>query len=167
MGPLPNLRTMGTFKPFAHSGVDFAGPFLTRQGRGQVQTKRYLCLFTCMETRACHLEMTFGLDTESFLMAFSRFIKRRGAPSVVVSDNGASFTAAERELQEAVSNLDSAKISRDGVQQAIKWRFQPPRSPHFGGVFESMVKMRQACHDVCTVQEQLDGRGAVNCLCSG
>ena len=140
MGLMPNVRTIGSLKPFTHSGVDFAGPFYTRQGRGRVQLKRYLCLFTCLETRACHLEMAFSLDTESFLMAFSRFVKRRGTPSTMASDNGTNFTAAERELREAVRELDTAKISRDGVHQAIQWRFQPPRSPHFGGVFESMVK---------------------------
>ena len=134
MGPLPDHRTKGSFRPFSHSGVDFAGPFLTRQSRGRAQQKRYLCLFTCLETRACHLEMAFSLDTDSFLMAFSRFIKRRGCPSVMVSDNGTNFTSAERELREAVTQLDKAKIHQEGVQQGLQWKFNPPRSPHHGGV---------------------------------
>ena len=140
MGQLPDARSVGSLKPFTHAAVDYAGPFLTRQGRGRAQQKRYLCLFTCLETRACHLEMSFSLDTESFLMAFSRFVKRRGVPSTMVSDNGTNFTAAERELREAVQELDRAKISRDGVHRGTQWKFQPPRSPHFGGVFETMVK---------------------------
>ena len=36
MGLMPNVRTIGSLKPFTHSGVDFAGPFYTRQGRGRV-----------------------------------------------------------------------------------------------------------------------------------
>ncbi|XP_065182586.1 uncharacterized protein LOC135813418 [Sycon ciliatum] len=140
MGPLPSYRTLGTKQPFSQCGVDYAGPFYTSQGRGRAQQKRYLCVFTCLETRACHLEMSFGLDTESFLMSFSRFTKRRGVPSLMLSDNGTNFVAAERELREAVEALDRAKICRDGVHRGIQWRFNPPRAPHHGGVFESMVK---------------------------
>ena len=74
MGPLPNFRTAGSLKPFSHIGIDYAGPFSTKLGRGRTRAKHYLCLFTCLETRACHLEMAYSLDTDSFLLAFSRFV---------------------------------------------------------------------------------------------
>ena len=51
------------------------------------KTKRYLCLFTCLATRAVHLEMAFGLDTDSFLNAFYRMVNRRGLPREMLSDN--------------------------------------------------------------------------------
>ncbi|XP_065190901.1 uncharacterized protein LOC135821832 [Sycon ciliatum] len=140
MGPLPNHRTCGSLKPFTRCGVDYAGPFYTKQGRGRVQQKRYMCVFTCLETRACHLEMAFSLDTEAFLMAFSRFIKRRGTPSIIVSDNGTNFTAAERELREASEAIDRTQVSRKFAHEGIEWWFNPPRAPHFGGVFEIVVK---------------------------
>ena len=72
-------------------GVDYAAPFLTKQGRGKSITKRYLCLFTCCATRAVHLEMTWSLDANSFLSAFSRMTSRRGLPLEVISDNGTNF----------------------------------------------------------------------------
>ena len=140
MGPLPNHRTCGSLKPFTRCGVDYAGPFYTKQGRGRAQQKRYMCVFTCLETRACHLEMAFFLDTEEFLMAFSRFIKRRGTPSIMVSDNGTNFTGAERELREASEAIDRTQVSRKFAHEGIEWRFNPPRAPHFGGVFEIVVK---------------------------
>ena len=34
---------------------------------GQVRTKRYLCLFRCLQTHCCHLEMATALDTAGFL----------------------------------------------------------------------------------------------------
>ena len=69
-GLKPSLRA------FVRTAVDFAGPFLTRQGRVKSKYKRYLCLFTCLATRAIHLEMAYGLDTDSFLKAFCRLVNR-------------------------------------------------------------------------------------------
>ena len=140
MGPLPSYRTATSLKPFSRVGVDFAGPFETKQGRGKVRAKRYLCLFTCLEVRACHLEMAYGLDTDAFLMALTRFIKRRGVPELIVSDNDTNFTSAEKLLREAVKEWDQKKIQRAFVQQNVKWKFSPARAPHFGGVFETMIK---------------------------
>ena len=140
MGPLPDFRTATSMKPFSRVGIDFAGPFLTKQGRGRVRAKRYVCVVTCLEIRACHLELAYSLDTESFLMCFNRFVKRRGAPELVVTDNGTNFVAAERHLREAVSSFDQSQMQHCFVNQGITWLFNPPRSPHFGGVFEVIVK---------------------------
>ncbi|XP_070547932.1 uncharacterized protein [Ptychodera flava] len=72
MAPLPEIRLKKSLRAFAYTGTDFAGPFITVQGRGKRREKRYLCLFTCLGTRAVHLEIAFGLDTDSFLNAFYR-----------------------------------------------------------------------------------------------
>jgi hypothetical protein len=57
MAPLPESRIGLPMRAFVRCGVDYAGPFLTKQGSGKSRTKRYLCLFTCCATRAVHLEM--------------------------------------------------------------------------------------------------------------
>ena len=140
MGLLPDFRTTEPLQPFSKTRVDFAGPFLTKQGRGRVHTKRYACVFTCLQTRACHLEMVYSLDTDGFLLALSRFTKRRGVPTEILSDNGTNFTAADQELKNGVQSLDNSRISAELSSLNIKWRFNPPRAPHFGGVFEIVVK---------------------------
>ena len=56
-------------------GVDFAGGFMTKSGRKH--TKRYLRVFTCMAVCAVHLEVIFGLDTDSFLLFLSFFFKKK------------------------------------------------------------------------------------------
>ena len=66
MGPLPDVRTSPPYRAFSRVGVDYAGPFMTKQGRGRARAKRYLCLFTCLQSRALHLEMSYALDTDSF-----------------------------------------------------------------------------------------------------
>lgn len=140
MAPLPSSRTRKTCRAFDQAAVDYAGPIKTVQGRGKKRQKRWLCLFTCMTTRAVHLEVAFGLDTDSFLNALSRFTSRRGTPSAITSDNGTNFVGAVNELKELEKQLDKEKILRTTAHEGIKWVFNPPSAPHFGGVFECMVK---------------------------
>jgi len=77
---------------------------------------------------------------DSFLNAFYRFVNRRGPPEQVTSNNGTSFVGANRELQHLVLQLDKQIIQRRTVHRGIKWNFNPPAGPHFGGVYEIMIK---------------------------
>ena len=72
-------------------------------------------------------------------MAFTRFVKRRGVPQFVISDNGTNFAGAEREMKEAADNLNSSRIASSMGCKGVKRSFNPPSSPHHG-VFEAMVK---------------------------
>jgi hypothetical protein len=90
-----------------------------------------------MATRAVHLEMAYALDTGSFMNAFWRFTHRRGIPSEMTSDNGKNFVAGEKELRKLITSLDHESIINN---TSIVWKFNPPYSPHHGGVFETMIK---------------------------
>ena len=81
-GPLPDTRINAPDQQaFSHAAVDYGGPFLTQQGRGRTAQKQYTCVFTCRHTGACHLELAYGLDSDSFLMAFNWFMDHHGKPS--------------------------------------------------------------------------------------
>ena len=143
MAPLPKVRLRFTYRAFDQCGVDYAGPFTTIQGRRRRQQKRWLCVFTCLSVRAVHLEMAWAMDTDAFLNAFSRFTSRRGLPKEVVSDNGTNFVGPVnelKELKEVFNQLDQEKIKRKTSAQRVKWLFNPPAGPHFGGVHEILVK---------------------------
>ena len=105
-----------------------------------VVDKRYLCLFTCLTSWAIPPEMANGLDTDSFLNAFYRMANRRGLPEAMISDNGTNFVGAERELRELVEQLDRHEIVNSAAKKGIKWSFNPPWAPDFGGVHETMIK---------------------------
>ena len=70
MAPLPKSGLQLPLRAFERVGVDYGGPYLTKQGRGKTRAKRYLCLFICLATRAVHLEMAWQYD--SFINAFTR-----------------------------------------------------------------------------------------------
>ncbi|XP_053406667.1 uncharacterized protein LOC123558187 [Mercenaria mercenaria] len=140
MAPLPVERLSHSVRAFANTGVDYAGPFITKQGRGKVRLKRYLCVFTCLVTRAVHLEISYNMDTNSFLNTLYRFISRRGVPDTIVSDNGSNFVGCVNELRELYRQLDEDAIIHYANEKRINWKFLPPNAPHFGGAHESMVK---------------------------
>ena len=140
MTPLPKFRLQQSSRPFESCAVDFGGPFLTKQGRVRVRAKRYLCLFLCLKTNCCHLEMASSLDTDAFLNAFVRMTARRGWPQQMLSDNGTNFVTAMRELRDLVSTIDQDKIQRMTSNKGVSWKWSTPAAPHFGGVFESMIK---------------------------
>ena len=140
MAPLPEVRLRFTYRAFDQAAVDYAGPFTTIQRRGKRRLKRWLCLFTCLTTRAVHLEVAWGLNTDSFLNVFARFTSRRGVPKEIISDNGTNFVGTVNWLKDLVAQLDREKIQRVTAYNGTKWSFNPPGGPHFGGVFEIMVK---------------------------
>jgi len=87
-----------TIQGRAKQTVDFARPFVTIQGRGKQWQKRYLCLFTCLATRTIHLEVAYGLNIDSFMRAFCRMCNRHGVPEELLSDNAANFVGASQKL---------------------------------------------------------------------
>ena len=139
MVPLPELRKRKSLRAFSHISVDFGGPFLTKQGRGKTCQKKYLCLFTCLETRAVHFKVAWSLDTDAFLNPFYRMTSRRGLPKDVVCDNRTNFVGGSNELKELQAS-DQNKIQDTTTSPGIKWHFHPPLTPHFSGVHESMIK---------------------------
>ena len=72
MAPLTKIRVQQTSRPFESCAAGFEEPFLTNQGRGRLRAKRNLCLFLCLKTHCCHLEVASSLGTDSFLNAFVR-----------------------------------------------------------------------------------------------
>jgi len=143
MGLLPAARTSPS-PPFAVVGIDFAGPFQIKRGSQRKPTliKAYTCLFVCMSTRAIHLEVCVSMDTDEFLAAFHRFCHRRGTPEVIYSDNGSNFIGAKSELKQIQKMLHDSSHSLSHVSAAkeIQWKNTPPRSPHFGGIWEAGVR---------------------------
>ena len=97
--------------PFTFSAVDYFGPWYVKDGRRKL--KCYEVLFTCLSSRAIHLEASKTMTTDSFLNAYSRFLGRRGPVRPLRSDQGSNFIGVMNELQQAISELKHDRIREE------------------------------------------------------
>ena len=67
----------------------------------------------------------------------------------MLSDNGTNFISLSKEIKELVSAIDQDKVQRMTSNEGVTWNWNPPAAPHFGGVFESMIK--SAKHRIAAV----------------
>ncbi|XP_070521658.1 uncharacterized protein [Cardiocondyla obscurior] len=146
MGNLPAVRVREAI-PFSNTGIDFCGPFFIKEKkyRNRTRIKVYVCVFVCMTIKAIHFELVSDLTTEGFMAALRRFVARRGLPENIYSDNGTNFIGANNELRElyALFNSDEHRNSLNNYasDHRVAWHFIPPAAPHFGGLWESTVKL--------------------------
>ena len=115
--------------PFNHTGVDYFGPLYVPVRRST--EKRCGFLFTCLTTRAVHLEIVPSLDASSCVMGIERFIARRGTPNTIWSDNGTNFVGAEKELLACIKSWYSMAPTIF-AHKGVAWNFNPPGAPHHG-----------------------------------
>lgn len=133
MADLPPERMEAT-APFTYSGMDCFGPFYVKEGRREL--KRYGLLFTCMCSRAVHLEVLDDLSTDAFLNALRCFISIRGNVSQLHSDQGTNFIGAKREFLELMKQMDQERVKELGCTFVMN----PPASSHMGGVWERQIR---------------------------
>lgn len=145
MGDLPSNRVTQT-RPFLNAGIDYCRPFYIkeRKFRNRGTIKVYACIFICFASKAVHIELVSDLTTEAFIGSLRRFFARRGLSANLYSDNATNFIGAKNEI-EAWAKLIQSKSHNDDVInfltiKGIRWHFIPPRSPHFGGLWEAAVK---------------------------
>ncbi|XP_055711552.1 uncharacterized protein LOC129806804 [Phlebotomus papatasi] len=144
MGNLPAERIQYN-RPFSRVGIDFCGPFFIKPPlRRSAVVKVYVAVYVCFVTRAVHLELVHDLTSEAFIASLRRFCARRGKPSDIFCDNAKNFVGAAKQISDIHQLLRDEKIqtsiSTDSAQQGIRFHFIPPRSPHFGGIWETAVK---------------------------
>ena len=118
MSALPAFRTTAYELCFTYTGVDYFGPLNVKKGRSVV--KRWGAIFTCMNSRAIHLELATSLESDCFVNVFRRFVNRRGPPKVMYSDNGTNFVGAEREIRQAIENWNQCQIRDEPPQRGCQ-----------------------------------------------
>ncbi|GBO26086.1 hypothetical protein AVEN_46711-1 [Araneus ventricosus] len=172
MGNLPAERITPTY-PFNVCGVDFIGPFLVKAvaQRRITARKMYVAIFVCFVTKTVHFELVTDLTSETFIACLKRFFARRGKSSIEYSDNATNFVGAQSELKRLSDMLKKPdeNVSAYLASEEIKWKFSPPRSPNFGGLYEAGVKsfkyhfrrvmknIKVSIEEILTIISQIEG----------
>lgn len=97
VGDLPEDRLIPDQPPFTSVGVNIFGlcDVITRKTRGSsANSKRWAALFTCLVTRAVHLELLEEMSLSSFINALRRYTVIRGEVKLFRSDRGTNFVGA-------------------------------------------------------------------------
>lgn len=150
MSDLPSDRLEET-PPFTNTGLDVCGPFHITDGtntrRHASNKKLWAMLFTCLVSRATHIEPLPMMDTSSCVNALRRFFALRGIPRRLRSDQGTNFIGTFNQ---------SATICLTSVQKELPpdctWEFNPPKAPHFGGVWERQIGTFKRILDSCLLR---------------
>ncbi|XP_055632540.1 uncharacterized protein LOC129773015 [Toxorhynchites rutilus septentrionalis] len=116
---LPASRVTPT-RPFSVCGVDYCGPFYVKS-------------------------LVSDLTTAAFVAALRRLIARRGKVTELHSDNATTFKGASHAMHRVYRMMKQNDVDRNQIfswcaNNEIRWRFIPPRAPHFGGLWEAAVK---------------------------
>ncbi|XP_070407549.1 uncharacterized protein [Nothobranchius furzeri] len=133
MANLPSER-METTPPFTYCGMDCFGPYYIKEGRKEL--KRYGLLFTCLCSRAVHIELLDDMSTDAFLNSLRSFIALRGNVRQLQSDHGTNFVGARREFLEAVKEMDQESLKQLGCEFVMN----PPSASHMGGAWERQIR---------------------------
>ncbi|XP_062897498.1 uncharacterized protein LOC134342823 [Mobula hypostoma] len=156
MADLPPDR-LSMEPPFTYVGVDVFGPWTisARYTRGgHAESKRWAVLFTCLSSRAIHLEIIESMDSSSFINALRRFLGIRGPVKQIRSDWGTNFIRACKDLGIS-SNVDKDVVKRYLSEKGCTWTFNSPHSSHMGGARERMISITRKILDSMLLQSGL------------
>lgn len=141
MADLPADR-LSPGPPFSFVGVDTFGPWniVVPKTRGhKVNRKRWAIMFTCLVSRAVHIEVVEEMSSSSFINALRRFISMRGPVRQFRSDRGTNFIGAVNELGIPAVLIENQDTQSFLAENRTTWIFNPPHASHFGGVWERMI----------------------------
>ena len=132
--PILPMSRLAAERPFAVCGVDYSGPHFVKEGRAR--RKIWIALFTCMVSRAIHIETVPDLTADTFMKALQAMAWNKGTPKALMSDNATCFTKADKDLKE----LHSEKQLQDDLAiKGIDWIFISARAPWFGAIYERLI----------------------------
>ena len=99
-------------------------------------------LISCAVTRGVYLALMKNTTSDALKLELRKFFARKGAPSIVISDNARTF----KKTSDWIENLSKGTDVQELLQRhEMQWKFNIPLSPWRGGFYERMVAILKAC----------------------
>ncbi|XP_058128544.1 uncharacterized protein LOC131292823 [Anopheles ziemanni] len=145
-------KQSGNTGPLVQEELQKAERIILREVQRQVYPAEYNMLLKppglSTTIRLPKTKVAYSLSTDACILAIRNFIVRKGTPIEIFSDQGTNFVGANRELIEAMKKVDKERLMEELDIPNMKWSFNPPSAPHFGGAWERMIQ---------TVKKTLEG----------
>lgn len=84
-------------------------------------------LFTCLTTRAVHIEVVEDMTSSSVINAIRRLVAVRGEVREFRSDRGTNFVGAADEMKTNVVNIEDEPFKDHLDRHGITWIFNAPQ----------------------------------------
>ncbi|XP_062602313.1 uncharacterized protein LOC134264026, partial [Saccostrea cucullata] len=155
MADLPSVRVCQS-PPFTYVGVDMFGHWevVTRKTRGgSANSKRWAILFTCLSSRASHIEVVEDMSSSAFINALRRFIAIRGRVAEFRSDRGTNFVGSIDALGISAVNVEDPTFKTFLTKNGCSWIFNAPHSSHMGGVWERVIGLARRILDAILLKQ--------------
>ena len=150
MTDLPAHR-VNLIRPYAHTGVDYTGHVMIREG--EVDKKYYMLIFTCLNVRACHIELLPDMSAENFVLSLVRFSNQYGIPENIYSDNAANFAAGVPKL----SKIFESQIFQENFGTTpLRHLCIPLGAPWVGSCWERTIRIIKDCLKKTIGRHKLD-----------
>lgn len=115
---------MAQVPPFANVGMDCFGHFIVKERRSEL--KKWGVLFTCLYSRAIHIEIIEDLTTGAFIGTLRCFMTLRGPVSTILCDNGTNFAGAKNEFNKLYQMMDNDKMKQYLTDKQIDFKMISP-----------------------------------------
>ncbi|XP_061192133.1 uncharacterized protein LOC133200331 [Saccostrea echinata] len=145
--------------PLSYVGVDTFGQWaiVHRRTRGSsANQKRWALLFTCMVTRAVHIEVIEELSSAAFINALRGFVAIRGPVIQLRSDRGTNFIGATQDLSINAEFVEKGPVGTFLSNSGTSWVFNPPHASHMGVAWERFIGVSRRVLDSMLLQNRVE-----------
>ena len=118
-------------------------------------------LFTCLNSRAVHIEAVPSMNTDAFINALRRFISIRGPIRLLRCDRGTNFMGGIRQLQQRDEKIEESKVQTFLTSNDCEFKVNAPSASYQGSVWEHQIRSARNVLQSLLVSEgrQLDDDG--------
>lgn len=122
MAELPKSRLAPCTTPFYCTSCDYFDPYLVTVGHNKT-TKYYGVIFTCLNTRAAHLELAVDCSTMEFIQVLWRFFSVRATSHVPQGPYNETNNPCQRvEFVQKIVDAFRKRWTWDVFPSLIRWK---------------------------------------------